>query len=327
MAANIYVTRRIPQAGLDQLHAACGEFDMNPDDRVLSHAALIEAVRGREGVLCLLTDTVDEAVLAAAGPRCRVFANFAVGFDNIDVAAATRRGILVTNTPGVLTETTADLAWALLFAVARRTVEGDRHFRSGHWDGWAPMQFLGHDVYGSTLGVVGAGRIGTAVALRSVGFRTRVLYANPEPNAELDAIGGRRVSLDELLRESDFVTLHVPLDDSTRHLIGAHELALMKPTACLINTARGPIVDEAALVVALRDGQISGAGLDVYENEPAPAPGLTALDNVVCLPHLGSATLATRSRMAVMAADNLIAALHGERPPNVVNPEALDARA
>jgi len=325
MAYSVYVTRRIPDAALDVLRRQCGGFDMNPRDRALTRAELVEGVKGRDGVLCILTDTIDDEVFAAAGPRCRVFANMAVGYDNIDLAAATRRGILVTNTPGVLTETTADLAWALLFAVARRIVEADRYFRAGRWTGWGPMQFLGHDIHGSTLGVIGAGRIGVAVALRSVGFRMRVFYTDPQERAELARIGASRVPLEHLLRESDFVTIHVPLVPATRHLIGARELSRMKPTAYLINTSRGPVVDEAALVVALKERRIAGAGLDVYENEPAPAPGLTELENVVCIPHLGSATLATRSRMAVMAAENLVAALRGERPPNLVNPEVLPA--
>src|SRR5690606_32644812 len=226
-------------------------------------------------------------------------------------------------TPGVLTETTADLAWALMLATARRVVEGDRFFRTGRWPGWGPMQFLGHDIHGATLGIVGAGRIGTAVGRRSVGFGMRVLYTSRRASEPLDAIGGRRVELDTLLRESDFVSLHVALNDSTRHLIGRRELALMKPTAYLINTARGQVVDEAALVDALREHRIAGAALDVFENEPEPAPGLIELDNVVCLPHLGSATEATRGRMSRMAAENLVAALKGERPPNLVNPEGL----
>lgn len=320
---SIHVTRRIPQAGLTILEKAGAAVDVSPHDRSLTREELLAGVRGRDGVLCLLTDTIDETVMAAAGPRCRVLANYAVGFNNIDVAAATRRRILVTNTPGVLTEATADLTWAALFAIARRVAEGDRLVRAGRWDGWGPMQLLGQDVHGATLGIVGAGRIGAAVALRSIGFRMRVLYADGEQKPELERIGARRVPIEELLRESDFVSLHVPLDATTRHLIDARALARMKPTACLINTARGPIVDEAALVEALRERRIAGAALDVYEHEPELTPGLTSLDNVVCIPHLGSATQATRNRMAVMAAENLVAALRGERPPNLVNPEAL----
>jgi len=322
--SNVYVTRRIPQPGLEILEAACDRVEVNPEDRYLTREELLRAVRGRDGVLCLLTDVIDDEVLAAAGPQCRVFANYAVGFNNIDVAAATRRGIMITNTPGVLTDSTADLAWALIMSVARRVVEGDACVRSGKWDGWGPMQFLGQDVYEKTLGIVGAGRIGTATALRSVGFRMKVLYTSSRPNPELDAIGGRRVDLLTLLRESDFVSIHVALNEQTRHLIGRKQLALMKPTAYLINTARGPVVDEKALVEALRERRIAGAGLDVYEEEPRITPGLTDLPNVVCLPHLGSATEATRAKMATMAATNLVAAVRGERPPNLVNPEVLE---
>jgi len=323
MSFNVFVTRLIPEAGLTIVRQQCGRMDMNPADRVLARPELLEGVRGRDGVLCLLTDMIDDEVLATAGPNCKVFANYAVGFNNIDVAAATRRGILITNTPGVLTETTADLAWALMLSAGRRIVEGDKHFRTGQWPGWGPMQFLGHDIHGATLGIIGAGRIGTAVGLRSTGFKMKILYTSSKPNSALDQLGGRRVDLDTALKESDFVTLHVALNDQTRHLIGQRELRLMKPSAYLINTTRGPVVDEKALVTALREKRIAGAGLDVYEDEPRPAPGLVELDNVVCIPHLGSATEATRAKMATMAATNLVAALKGETPPNLVNPDAL----
>lgn len=323
MQYNVYVTRRIPQAGLDILQKACGGYEMNPHDRGLTKAELMSAVKGRNGLLAMLNDGIDEAVMEAAGPSLKVIANYAVGFNNIDIPAATKRGILVTNTPGVLTNATADLAWSLLFSVARRIVESDRYFRTGKWDGWGPMQYLGQDVFGATLGVIGAGRIGTAFALRSTGFQMRVLYCHTRSNPELDAIGARRVELDELLRESDFISLHVPLTPATKYMIGSRELSRMKPTACLINTARGPVIDETALVAALKEKRIAGAGLDVYEEEPRPAPGLTELDNVVCIPHLGSGTLSTRSRMSEMAANNLLTALSGQRPPNLVNPDAL----
>lgn len=322
MSFHVFVTREIPEAGLAILREHCAVVEVNPEDRVLTHEELMAGVCGRDGVLCLLTDGVDDAVLGAAGPPCRVFANYAVGFDNVDVTAATDCGIWVAHTPGVLTETTADLAWALMMSVARRIVESDRYFRTGQWDGWGPMQFLGQDLYGATLGIVGAGRIGTAVARRGVGFNMALLYTDVQPNDELDGLGARRVDLQTLLRESDFVSLHVALSDQTHHLIGRDELALMKPTVCLINTSRGPIVDEAAMVRALKSRRIAGAGLDVYEHEPSPAPGLTELENVVCIPHLGSATEGTRSKMAVMAAENLVAGLEGRTPPNCVNPEA-----
>lgn len=323
MGFTVYVTRRIPEAGLTLLREHCDRLEVSPNDRAATRPELLRHVAGCDGVLCHLTDRIDDEVLAAAGPKCRGFANFAVGFNNIDIAAATRRGILVTNTPGVLTETTADLAWALLMSAARRIVESDKFFRSGRWDGWGPMQFLGHDIHGATLGIVGAGRIGQAVARRATGFGMRILYTSRQEKPEMAAIGAAHVDLDTLLRESDFVSLHVALTDQTRHLIGRRELGLMKSGAYLINTARGPVVDETALVNALRTKRIAGAGLDVYENEPAPAPGLIELENVVCVCHLGSATEATRTKMSLMAAENLLAAMRGHRPPNPVNPEAL----
>ncbi len=322
---NVYVTRRIPEAGLDLLRDAGIDFDMNPHDRVLTREELLQGVRGRDAVLCLLTDTIDAEILDAAR-GARVFANYAVGFNNVDVAAATERGILVTNTPGVLTDTTADMAWALMFAAGRRIVEADRFTRAGKFEGWGPMLFLGQDITGATLGIVGPGRIGTAVAQRAKGFDMRVLISGPNPSEEILSIADAQVSLDELLRESDFVSIHVPLVKDTYHLIGERELRLIKPTAYLINTARGPVVDEKALVAALRDGVIAGAGLDVFEDEPALAPGLAELENVVTAPHIASATNATRSKMATMAAENLLAGLRGETPPNLVNPDALAKR-
>lgn len=325
---NVYVTREIPQAGLDLLREFC-DVEVNPEDRVLTREELIEAVRGRDGVLCLLTDTVDDEVLEAAGPRCKVFSNYAVGYNNIDVEAATRRGIAVTNTPGVLTKTTAELAWALMLSVARRIVEADRFTRAGKFRGWSPMLFLGSDLSGKVLGIIGAGRIGTAMALMSRGFGMRVLYYDPkiERNETLEyELEAKKVDLERLLRESDFVSIHVPLSDETRHLIDERALSLMKPTAYLVNTSRGPVVDEAALVRALKERRIAGAGLDVYENEPELAPGLAECDNVVLAPHIGSATLETRSKMAKMAASNLIAVLRGERPQHIVNPEVLEAK-
>jgi lactate dehydrogenase-like 2-hydroxyacid dehydrogenase len=323
MSFNVYVTRELPAKSLEMLRAACDRVDVNPDDRVLTRDELLESVAGRDGVLCLLTDSIDDEVFAAAGPQCRMFANYAVGFNNVDVDAATRRKILISNTPGVLTETTADLAWALMLAVSRRIVESDNYFRTGRWTGWGPMQFLGHDIHGATLGIVGAGRIGTATGLRAAGFNMNILYTSNKENDALNAIGGRRVHLDALLAESDFVSIHVALNDQTRHYISDRQLKRMKPSAYLINTTRGPVIDEKALVRALQKKVIAGAALDVYENEPAPAPGLVDLDNVVCIPHLGSATEATREKMAVMAAANLLAGLRGQRPPNLVNPDAL----
>lgn len=281
-------------------------------------------MKGRDGVLCLLTDTIDAGILDAA-KGARVFANYAVGYDNVDVRAATKRGVLVTNTPGVLTETAADMAWTLVMAAARRIVEGDRFVRKGRFHGWGPMILLGVDVCGSTLGIVGPGHIGTAVARRAQGFGMTVLYAGPGSSDEIRRIG-KETTLDDLLRRSDFVTLHVPLTEETRHLIGERELRLMKPSAILVNTSRGPVLDEKALVRALKDHAIGGAGLDVYEEEPALAPGLAKLENIVLTPHAASATGATRGKMAVIAATNLLAALRGERPPNLVNPGVLGRR-
>ncbi len=318
----IYVTRPIPQIGLDLLQAAYPDFEMNTEDRVLTRDELLAKVKGLDGLLSLLTDRIDGELLDAAGPQLKIVANHAVGFDNVDLTAATARGVMITNTPGVLTEATADHAWALLFAVARRIPESECFLRAGKFKGWGPLMFLGGDVTGRTLGVVGAGRIGQAMALRSRGFEMRVLYTDETPNPSLEQeIGACRVTLEELLRESDFVSLHVPLLPGTRHLINAETLRLMKPSAYLINTSRGPVVDEAALAAALRQGALAGAALDVFENEPAVHPDLLALENVVLTPHTASATIATRNKMASMAANNLIAGLRGQKPPNLVNVE------
>jgi glyoxylate reductase len=250
------------------------------------------------------------------------FANFAVGFDNLDVPEATRRGLPVSNTPGVLTDATAEMAWTLLFAVARRIVESDAVMRSGRWPGWGPLQFLGGDVTGRTLGVVGTGRIGQAFALKSRGFEMPVLYADERPNETLEReLGARRTDLETLLRNADFVSIHVPLAPATRHLVDARALRCMKPTAYLINTARGPVVDERALVEALKEGVIAGAGLDVYEDEPRMAPGLADLANVVLAPHTASATITSRDNMALKAARNLIAMMAGQPAPDCLNPQ------
>ena len=319
--SKVFVTRRIPQPGLDMLEERY-EVVVNPYDRVLTKDELVEGVKTADGLLCLLTDEITAEVMDA-NPNLKVISNYAVGYNNIDVEAATKRGIMVTNTPGVLTDSTADLAWALLMAVSRRVVEGDTFTREGRFVGWAPMLLLGSDISGKTLGIIGMGRIGQAVARRAMGFDMRILYYDQAPVPEAEEYKAEFVALDELLRESDFVTLHAPLTDETRHMIGSQELRLMKKTAYLINTARGPLVDEEALVEALKEGIIAGAGLDVYEDEPKLAPGLAELPNTVLLPHLGSATLGTRTKMATMAAANLIAALEGKRPANLVNPEVL----
>ena len=315
----VLVTRIIPEEALKLLSESC-VIDLNEEDRPLSREELKARVRDKEGLLCLLTDKIDREVMEAA-PRLRVIANVAVGYDNIDIEAASGRGIMVTNTPGVLDETTADLTWALVMALARRIVEADRFVREGRFKEWKSMLLLGSDVHGKTLGIIGLGRIGQAMARRAKGFGMRVLYysrnrASPKVEEELSA---EYVDKDTLLRESDFVTLHVPLTPETFHMISRREISLMKPTAYLINTSRGPVVDETALVEALKEGRIAGAALDVYEAEPTLAPGLTGLENVVLTPHIGSATIETRTKMALLAVENLMDALSGKRPKNLVN--------
>jgi len=302
------------------------EVEAHAEDRPMERQQLLSRIGDRDGLLCMITDAVDEELLGRA-PRLKMIANMGVGYNHIDIAAATRRGIPVSNTPGVLTDATADLAFTLILAVARRVVEGDRRVREGKFKLWAPFLFLGREVSGKTLGIVGFGRIGRAVARRAAGFGMRVLYHNRSrlTPAEERESPAEYADLNTLLAQADFVSLHVPLSGETRHLIGAAELSRMKPTAYLINTARGPVVDEVALLATLQRGMIAGAGLDVYENEPALTPGLADLPNVVLLPHVGSATLETRTAMAAMAARNLIAGLDGQRPPNLVNPEVLPA--
>lgn len=317
MSAKVLVTREIPAAGMTLLEgydvAVLGEG-------VPGREELLEAASGAAAILSTLTETVDAELLDAAGSGLRVVANLAVGYDNVDVEAATERGVVVTNTPGVLDETTADTAFMLLLAAARRLGEGERLVRSGEWEAWGPKQLTGPDVYGKRLGIVGFGRIGQAVARRAGGFGMSVLYharsRKPEAERELDA---RRMSLDDLLRESDFVSLHTPLTSETEGLIGAREFGLMKREAVLVNTARGPVVDEAALAEALASGEIFAAGLDVYEQEPEVHPKLLELENVVLAPHIGSASIETRDRMARLAAENLVAVLEGREPPNRVN--------
>ncbi len=318
MPGSVFITRPIPEPGPSLVRSVADRVEINPHDRPLTCAELLAGVKGRDAVLCLLNDPIDAEVMEAAR-GCKIFANMAVGYNNIDVPEATKRGLLVTNTPGILTDATADLTWALILAVSRRVVEGDREMRSGRFPGWGPLYMLGGDVTGATLGLIGPGRIAAEVARRASGFRMKVLYCGRRSSTELEALDASPCSLDALLAESDFVSLHVPLSDETRHLIDAAALAKMKPTAYLINTSRGPVVDEPALVQALQAGQIAGAGLDVYEDEPRMAPGLADCPNAVLLPHLGSATRATRAAMSEMAAQNVVAALSGHRPPNLVN--------
>ncbi len=290
--------------------------------------ALIESVRDVEGLLCLLTDPVDAEVLSKA-TKLRVVSNFAVGFDNVDVAEATRRGIIVTNTPGVLTETTADFAFALMMAAARRLVEGDKAVRAGRWKTWGPMILLGQDIHDATLGIIGLGRIGAAVARRANGFGMKLLYFDVSRRKDLeDQLGIQYVDLDQLLSESDFITIHANLTSETYHLIGMQQFEKMKKTSVLVNTARGPIVDNTALYEALRDEKIGFAALDVTEPEPLAADHpLLTLNNIIVTPHIASASVTTRTKMAMMAAENLIAGLKGEMPPNPVNPEVLNTGA
>jgi len=290
-------------------------------------AEVLKRVAGKAALIPLLTERVDAELLDAAGPSLRIVANVAVGFDNVDVPLCTSRGVAVTNTPGVLDETTADLAWALLMAVARRVVEGDRLARSGAWRQWNLDQLCGTDVWGKTLGIIGLGRIGRAVARRAKGFQMRVIYySTTRVPAEVEnELGAEYVPRDEVLARADFLSLHVPLTPETRGLIGAGELAKMKPTAFLINTTRGPVVQEAALAAALEQGKIAGAGLDVYEREPLISDGLRR-DNVVLTPHIGSASIETRTRMAMIAVENVIAYFEGKRPPTILNPEVLEQK-
>lgn len=323
---DVVVTRRVPQPILDQM-AEAATLRLWEEDRPIPRETLLGWLPGCAGLYCLLTDRIDGELLDAAGGSLRVVSQMAVGYDNVDVEACTARGIPLGNTPGVLTETTADLAIALLLATARRLVEAAEFVKAGQWVTWRPMELTGRDLYGSTVGIVGLGRIGKAVALRLRGFGCRLLYTQPEPDPEAADLGAGYVDFETLLRSSDFVTVHTPLNEETRGLIGQEALALMKREAILINTSRGPVVDQAALVEALRAGQIAAAGLDVTDPEPIPLDDpLLSLPNVVVLPHIGSASVATRTRMAQMAADNLLAGLRGERLPNTVNPEVYDQR-
>ncbi len=313
----ILVTREIPDAGLRILE----DFDVTVLSEEPPEAReLLEAVQGAAGILSTLTETIDAEVMDAAGEDLKVISNMAVGYDNIDVEAATERGIVVTNTPGVLEETTADTAFMLLLAAARRLGEAERLVRSGNWNAWGPEQLVGPDVWGKKLGIIGFGGIGQAVARRAKGFGMDVIYTarSRKEDAEKE-IGARHAELGELLKESDFISIHTPLTDETHHLIGEKELEAMKPTVVLVNTSRGPVVDESALVEALEERHIFAAGLDVYEEEPKVHPKLLELENVVLAPHIGSASIETRDKMAEMAANNLKAVLNGDEPPNPVN--------
>jgi len=326
-AMRILMTQLVPAEAVEKLQQALGggHIFINPEpDRIWTKQELIEQLKAGDynALYCMLTNPVDEEVMDAA-PNLRVIANMAVGYNNINVAEATARGIVVSNTPGVLTDTTADFAWALLMAVARRVVEADRFARAGLFNGWGPLMMVGQDVHGKTLGIVGFGRIGRALAKRATGFNMKVLYYDVAP-ADADtekSLNASAVSMDELLEQSDYVSLHTDYNPQSHHLIGTPELVRMKPTAFLINTSRGAIVDEAALVTALQNHTIAGAALDVFEQEPQINPGLLELDNAVLAPHIASASLDTRTAMAVMASENILATFHGDRAPNVVNPE------
>lgn len=319
----VLVTGRLPEVIVARIrqHHEVMACDV---DRPMTREELLDKVHDREGLLCTITDRIDGELLSHA-PALKMIANYGVGYDNIDLSAATARGIRVSNTPGVLTDATADLTFALILAVARRVVEGDARTRSGEFGAWSPLVFLGSDVTGKTLGIVGLGQIGKALARRAKGFRMPVLYHNRRrlSESEESELGATYVDLETLLARSDFVSLHVSLNEESRHLITSERLALMRPTAFLINVSRGPVVDENALLEALRAGTIAGAGLDVYEREPLLTPGLTDLSNVVLLPHIGSATIETRTRMAELAAENLLAGLARGLPPNCLNCDKL----
>ena len=318
----IVVTRIIPDRGLNILREAFGEesVTVTRQDGPISRAELLQIVAGVDALLPMLTERIDDELLDAAGPQLKIVANHAVGYDNIDVPAAKRHGVIVTNTPGVLTETTADFAWALMMAAARRVGEGERYLRAGQWTCWSPMQFLGMDIHGATLGIFGMGRIGQAMARRAAGFGMKVIYTDTFRMA-----GGAEkvlnvtfVDKETLLRESHFISCHCPLTPETRHAFSTADFAAMKPTAVFVNTSRGPVVDEAALAGALKAGKIFAAGIDVFEHEPKVHPALLECDDAVLIPHLASASVETRSRMAAIAAQNIVACLRGETPPNVV---------
>lgn len=324
MKSKILITRAVFQEVIDHL-SQYFEVDSNQSDEAFSESELIRRLQGKAGVYANPTTIMSAEVMRSA-PELRAICNMAVGYNNIDVAAATAAGIMVTNTPDVLNQTTADFGWTLLMATARRVTESEHYLRAGLWQKWIYDAFMGVDVHGSTLGIIGMGRIGQAVARRSIGFDMKVIYNNRSrlpPELEAEANNARHVSREELLRSADHVVLVLPYSKESHHLIGAAELALMKPTATLINIARGGIVDDAALIDALNAGKIAAAGLDVFENEPSFNPGFLKLSNVVLTPHIGSASGPTRRAMADCAADNLIAALSGHRPPNLLNPESF----
>ncbi|MBX4187743.1 MAG: D-glycerate dehydrogenase [Candidatus Doudnabacteria bacterium] len=316
----VFITRNIPQPGIDLLKAGHIEVEVSPLDRPLTREELMQHVNGVDAILSQLVDKVDGEVMDAAGPQLKIVANYAVGFDNIKLDEAQKRNIMVSNTPDVLTDAVADHAMALILAAAHRIAESDRFSRAGKYKGWQPFLLLGQDVFGKTLGVIGMGRIGGALARRAAkGFGMKVLYTDQKANSELDSeIGSKLSTLDEVLKNADFISIHVPLLPTTKHLISAPQFEMMKKTSVLVNTARGPVVDEVALLNALKNGDIFAAGIDVWENEPNLTPGLTELENIVLTPHTASATVEARDNMSKTAAENIVAALKGESPPNLV---------
>jgi len=313
----LFITRNIPEPAIKRLEEVF-EVEIFPENRAITHGELKEKVRDIDALICLLTDNIDHEIIEAAS-NLKCISVYAVGYNNIDVETATKHGIVICNTPGVLTETTADLAWALIMSCARRIVEADRFVREGKFQGWEPMLMLGNDIFGKTLGIIGMGRIGRAVAHRALGFDMKVIYYDPQVDPESLPSDYVSVDLTTLCQNSDFISIHTPLTPKTRHLIGEKEFNLMKPTAILINTARGPIIDEQALISALKENKIAGAGLDVYENEPVIPEELIKLSNVILLPHIGSASYETRTKMALLAAENAIAVIEGKNPPARVN--------
>lgn len=324
----VFVTRKLFDEAISLIQEYADVEVFESEEEPVPYDLIHDKVREIDGLLCLLTDKVDARIIDA-GKRLKVISNYAVGYDNIDVEMATKRGIYVTNTPGVLTETTADLTWAILMAIARRVVEADRYVREGRWiHAWGPKMMLGTDVHSKTLGIIGLGRIGSAMAKRALGFNMKVIYYDIIRRGDLEKeLGLEYKPLDELLSEADYVTLHVPLTKETHHMIGERELSLMKRTAYLINTSRGAVIDERALSKALKEKRIAGAALDVFEKEPIETENpLLELENVVLTPHIGSASVETRKKMAMMAAENLVSVLRGEEPPNLVNPEVKKVR-
>ena len=323
MQPKVYITRRIPESGIKLLQESC-DVEIWDSDDVVPRDVFLKAISDKDAVLCLLTDKVDAETMDVA-KSVKIFANMAVGFDNIDVDECTKRGVMASNTPGVLTDTTADFAFTLLMAAARRIREGHEFVQAGKWETWGPLLLMGQDIHHATLGLIGLGRIGTEMARRGQGFSMRVLYNDVVRREELEQeLGLEYADFDTVLQESDFVSMHVPYMPATHHLISTEQLAMMKRTAVLINTARGPIVDPQALYIALKSGEIWAAGLDVTDPEPIPMDDpLLTLDNCLIAPHIASASFNTRSDMSELAANNILAALSGERPPTILNPDVL----